>query len=102
VPDGIANILSLALIARDHRVQYDSSESTDGFRVTSSGGKKMIFKQHRSGLFVYDTKASTRDDTELISHLETTLLTTVKNNVEGFTKREVKEAKLSRDVYAMV
>ena len=44
VPDGIANFLSLALIARDRRVQYDSGGTTDGFKVTSSDGKAMILK----------------------------------------------------------
>ena len=62
----------------------------------------MVFKQDKCGLFVYDTKASKRSDTELVSHLETTLLNTVRSNMEGFTRREVEEAKFARKLHAMV
>jgi hypothetical protein len=48
-PDGIANILSLARIARTRLVTFDSTDGNQ-FSVTRDGGSKRLFKQSKHGL----------------------------------------------------
>ena len=54
-PDGIANILSLARVARTRLVTFDSTDGNQ-FAVTKSDGIKRIFKQSEHGLYYYDMK----------------------------------------------
>ena len=53
-PDGIANILSLANVAKTRDVKFDSTNGNK-FEVTQNDGKKTrIFQQSEHGLFYYD------------------------------------------------
>jgi hypothetical protein len=52
-PDGIANILSLANVAKTMEVKFDSSNGNQ-FEVTKAEGKTRIFKQSEHGLYYFD------------------------------------------------
>jgi hypothetical protein len=56
-PDGIANILSLANVAKTMSVTFDSSNGNQ-FIVTKADGKKRIFKQSEHGLYYYDMRTA--------------------------------------------
>jgi hypothetical protein len=56
-PDGIANILSLANVAKTMEVTFDSSNGNQ-FEVTKADGKKRIFKQSEHGLYYYDMRTA--------------------------------------------
>ena len=59
-PDGIANILSLARVAKTRLVTFDSTNGNE-FAVTKDDGTKRIFRQSEHGLYYYDMKSSKRD-----------------------------------------
>jgi hypothetical protein len=54
-PDGIANILSLAHVAKTRTVTFNSSHGNQ-FEVTKADGSKRIFKQSQHGLYYFDMK----------------------------------------------
>jgi hypothetical protein len=54
-PDGIANILSLANVAKTRVVTFDSTNGNH-FNVTRDDGSARIFKQSEHGLYYYDMK----------------------------------------------
>jgi hypothetical protein len=56
-PDGIANILSLANVAKTMEVTFDSTNGNQ-FEVTKADGKKRIFKQSEHGLYYYDMRTA--------------------------------------------
>jgi hypothetical protein len=56
-PSGIANILSLANVAKTREVTFDSSNGNQ-FEVTKADGKKRIFKQSEHGLYYYDMRTA--------------------------------------------
>jgi hypothetical protein len=56
-PGGIANILSLANVAKTMEVTFDSSTGNQ-FEVTKADGKKRIFKQSKHGLYYYDMRTA--------------------------------------------
>jgi hypothetical protein len=56
-PGGIANILSLANVAKTMEVKFDSSNGNQ-FEVTKTDGKKRIFKQSEHGLYYFDMRAA--------------------------------------------
>jgi hypothetical protein len=54
-PDGIANILSLARVAKTRSVTFDSTNGNH-FAVAKSDGKQRIFRQSEHGLYYYDMR----------------------------------------------
>jgi hypothetical protein len=56
-PDGIANILSLARVARTRLITFDSANGNQ-FSVTRDDGSKRLFKQLEHGLRCYDMNAA--------------------------------------------
>jgi hypothetical protein len=54
-PDGIANILSLARVAKSRLVTFDSTNGNQ-FAVTKEDGHKRVFKQSEHGLYYYDMR----------------------------------------------
>jgi hypothetical protein len=56
-PGGIANILSLANVAKTMEVTFDSSNGNQ-FEVTKADGKKRIFRQSEHGLYYYDMRTA--------------------------------------------
>ena len=88
----ITNIFGLANVTDQYRVVYDSNND-DGFVVhrEQHGLPNLHFRKHRSGLHVYNPK-----DEELV------FLNTVRENMEGFTKREIAGATQARKLYGML
>jgi hypothetical protein len=56
-PDGIANILSLAHVAKTRLVTFDSANGNQ-FALTKDDGTKRIFKQSEHGLCCCDARTS--------------------------------------------
>jgi hypothetical protein len=56
-PDGIANILSLAHVAKTRLVKFDSTNGNQ-FEVTKDDGSTIIFKQSEHGIYYYAMKTS--------------------------------------------
>jgi hypothetical protein len=56
-PDGIANILSLANVAKTMNVKFDSSNGNQ-FEVTKADGKKRTFTQSERGLCCHDMRGA--------------------------------------------
>jgi hypothetical protein len=56
-PDGIANISSLARVAKTMEVTFNSANGNQ-FEVTKADGKKRIFKQLEHGLYHWDMRAA--------------------------------------------
>lgn len=60
-PTGIANILSLAKVAKTRLVTYNSQDG-NAFHVTRNNGSTRIFKQSKHGLFFYDMSQKQDND----------------------------------------
>ena len=90
--EGIANILSLARVKRDHEVSFNS-EKGNGFKVSSknNSGGTLFFKQAESGLYYTDIRPVTVTN-------DLALVTTTKEKMEGYTKKECERAKLARHI----
>jgi hypothetical protein len=58
-PNGIANILSLAHVAKTRLVKFDSTNGNQ-FEVTKDDGSVRLFKQSEHDLYYYDMWASER------------------------------------------
>jgi hypothetical protein len=58
-PNGIANILALARVAKTRLVKFDSTNGNQ-FEVTKDNGLTHIFKQSEHGLYYYDKQTPTR------------------------------------------
>ena len=86
----IANILSFAKIREHHKINYDCVR--DIF-IVHFASRIMHFKRSKKGVYYYDCRAGKG---------EVTLLNTVEDLTDGFTKREVERATLARRVYSMV
>jgi hypothetical protein len=56
-PNSIANILSLAHVAKTRIVKFDSTNGNQ-FEVTKDDGSIRIFKQSEHGLYYYDMRTS--------------------------------------------
>ncbi len=54
-PNGIANILSLAHVAKTRKVRFDSTNGNQ-FVVTKDDGSSRIFRQSEHGLYYYDMR----------------------------------------------
>lgn len=91
---GIANILSLYRVTSILHVHYDS-RVYNGFTVYKSNGGTRTFKPAQNGLYYCNT-----DDTEgtilATAELDADQMQTVKDNMTGFTQRQIKEAKAAR------
>jgi hypothetical protein len=85
----ITNILALSNVIKQYRVTYDSNEKMFIVHRHSHGMPNMEFRMHKSGLHYYDPR-----------DVEFTLINTVSENKEGFTKRQIKAAEAARTLYA--
>ena len=86
----ITNILSLKNVREKYRVTFDSNGS-NAFVVHKPKGVNLRFEMHRDGLYYHDP---------LKHHL--TLVNTVKDAEEGFSSRQIQQAKLAREFQAVV
>ena len=59
-PNGIANILSLANVAKTRSVRFNSTDGNQ-FEVTRRDGTSRIFRQSQHGLYYYDSAITCPD-----------------------------------------
>jgi hypothetical protein len=76
-------------VIRQYRVTYDSNEEMFIVHRHSHGMPNMEFRMHKSGLHYYDPR-----------DVEFTLINTVSENKEGYTKRQIRDADNARTLYA--
>ncbi len=102
----MANILGFApLVDKGFRVQYDS-DIADEFWVTAPCGGKTIFARTPEGLYAYEPSTEFLNEVakargEMPQH-HSHVIDTVKGNMEGFTERQVRYAKLARKTAAIL
>jgi hypothetical protein len=87
--DAITNILSLSNIKENHPVSYDSRAGNKF--VVVKPDKDVVFKQSPAGMYYHDT-----------GNRAFVMVNTIKENREGFTRREVEKAKEARHALALV
>ena len=89
-PDAITNILSLKNVREKFQVTFDS-DTSNAFIVHKPNGAQLRFNMHRDGLYYHDPRGH---------HMS--MVNTVKEAEEGFSKRQVAQAKLAREFQAIV
>ncbi len=90
------NVLSLANITKKFRVTQDSAKY-DGIHVHLSNGRILAFKERGSGLFYYDATPSINENKSNVNHY--LFVTTVAENLKGYTKRQIKGIEVARRTY---
>ena len=85
----IANIVALSNLIKQYRVTYDSNDLMFVVHRETDNKPNMEFRMHESGLHYYDPR----------EHQHIAFVTTVSGNMEGFTKREIKDAEIARTLY---
>ncbi len=93
-PDGIANILSLARVAKTRGVTFDSVNGNQ-FVVNRNGGGNRIFKQSENGLYYYDM-LPTKKEGGLTENGSTVLVNTVAQNKAKYTVEDYQRAEKAR------
>ena len=88
-PNGIANVLSLKNVRQSSRVTYDSDQG-NSFAVHRPDGTVRNFVMSQSGLFYLDIQLP---PTPAVG---TSLVQTVKENMQQYSKKDVRMAKLAR------
>jgi hypothetical protein len=83
------NIIALSNLIQKYRVTYDSDDKMFVVHRESQGKPNMEFRMHECGLHYYDPRNE--------KHLA--FVNTVSENKEGFTKRQIKNSELARNLY---
>lgn len=100
----LANILSMALVRKSHRIMMDSSVAAE-ISVHCSDGQLLRFREYDSGLYFYDTRISLTKISSPLFYLSSRIhtlmsfLSSVKSNKEKFTRREIEGADAARLLY---
>ena len=82
-PGSLANILSLSMLCRHYRVQFDNA-SMDGFRLHKGNGEEWQFREFASGLHYFDLNNSNKR-----TLTEYSLLNTVSDLEKQYSKKQV-------------
>jgi hypothetical protein len=88
--DAITNILSLKNVKSKFQVTYDS-EGEGAFIIHKPDGVDVQFTAHADGLHYHDT-----------NHHQLTMVLTVAQESEGFSKKQIAQAKTARDFQTKV
>jgi len=108
IPDGITNIISMHELEKLYRIMYDSWE---GYYIVHTAQGQVHFHKDEQGLPYIDLEQSGRMAAIMLmqnaSQQSTepegvALVQTVRENYEGYTKREVLRAKEARRAQAMI
>ena len=92
---GIANVISLASLEEDHAVSYDSRRDGGSF-VVHTGESDIVFKRcPDTGFPFIDLDDVTHGDKGAIL---VQAVSTVRENYEGFTKRDVLKARAAKEL----
>ena len=86
----ITNILSLKLVKEKFRVKFDS-EHGNAFVVHKPEGVHLRFEIHKNGLYYHNPAGH-----------QMAMVNTVKDNAEGFSRRQVEQAQRARELQAIV
>jgi hypothetical protein len=100
-PDFMANIFGFAKMAEQYRITYDSNIE-DAFLVHTEDGDVLKFERTSEGLYAYRPPKEFLDSvarTKIKPARKQNFVSTVKENLEGFTKREVDDAMVARKLY---
>lgn len=95
-PRSIANILSLAQVRRVCRVTLDTAVEP-ALVVHKTTGGTMIFREMSSRLYVHDTTSPNFSTSPSVNAY--TLLSSVKENMKNFTRRQIEGADNARALY---
>ena len=94
----MANIFSFAEVSNQHRVTYDSSEGNI-FNIHHNG-KMIKFPKTEEGLYCYQISEDTRTRIKKgKTEKKIMLVETIKENMEGFSNKEITRAKRARKLY---
>jgi hypothetical protein len=118
-PNGIANVLSLKSVAEKHRFTYDSWDRNGVFKVHTQNGV-VEFKPSERGLHYIDVST----ERDVVQHMlvtadisieeeeydkdgesvtkECMMVTTVRENLEGYTRHKIEKAKEARRLQGMI
>ena len=103
-PNQIANIYGFSHMVDEHRITYDS-EQEDAFKVHTKEGI-IKFTRTPDGLYAYTPSTKFKDqvaETNMsCSQAMNNLVTTVKENMMGYTQRQFENAKQARRLYHIV
>jgi len=90
--NSMANILSFANVRRKCKITMETGPGDDSptIVVHRTSGGPMLFKEHKLGLYVHDTK---KHSSKLNKNCDYLFLTTVKQLESTFTKDEINRAK---------
>jgi hypothetical protein len=97
-PNGIANILSMALVEELYPVTYTKER---GFVVHKTNGTTRRFVKSDRGLYYMDTDHK-EGDTERAQECEVALIHTVSDKRSSYTAKAYKAAKLARKIQCMI
>jgi hypothetical protein len=106
-PTGIANLVSLHHVKRHFRLTMDTNVA-DAIFLHSQDGRRIPFTPSEKGLYKYELPAgqSVRHIWSFLSHRsgwnESTLIDTVEDRSEFYTRRELEQAKLARQLQNIV
>ena len=92
-PNSIANILSLAQVAKQYPITFDST-TEDAFIVHKKDGSVIKFIKSNKGLYYYDVRKGAKSGLLLLNSAD--------DNEALFSKRQLKRAKLAMKIYGMV
>ena len=102
---GIANVLSLYQLGQKFKVTYDSTDRGGVFKVLTPAGV-VEFKPTQKGLHVLNLKHNPDAAFILVNDADLAYgksrVPTVRQNYEGFTKRQVQQATHARRIMGMI
>jgi hypothetical protein len=103
-PRGIANVLSLYQLRQKFKVTYNSTDRGGVFKVFTQAGL-VEFKPTEKGLHAINLRENPDAAYVLVNDAglaSPSPINTVRNNFEGFTKKQVQRATLARRLMAMI
>jgi hypothetical protein len=89
---GIANVLSLACVAKLYPVTFNNDE---GFVIHKDDGRKHVFHQSERGLFYLDTMTKSKQSDSI-------MVMTVKDQMANYSKRDIESAKAARKLQQII
>jgi hypothetical protein len=96
-PESLANILSMALVRKSHKIMMDSSVEP-ALLVHCNDRRVFKFREFESGLYFFDTSVIKHKHTSYLPYSQSSydnsvsFLNTVKSNKSSFTRREIEGA----------
>ena len=89
-PGYITNVLSLGLLKTQFKITYDSSKG-GAFIVHRKRAPDIYFHCYSNGLHILE-----------MNNRELVLMNTVRDNMRGYSKDQIKQAKIARDLLSII